>query len=439
MAIAYKDNITKYLHTYSEWETNLARAFPVNFWHRAVVVPVYAEDEAMLKPLLDSLEKSSKQHELRTLTIIVLNAKENSSELILDLNATVSKFLTSYPNQKITDIPPTHLIKWSNHLDLYLIDRSRGKFLFPSTWGVGHARKIGCDLAVALWHRGLIASPIIRTTDADARVSPNYLLYPEAGENLYTFGYYQYRHENLEFHPELELYEMYLRYYYQGLRSANSPYAFHALGSTLFFSVYAYATVRGFPKRQAGEDFYFLNKLVKLSPAPQTKIEHPSIVHLAARTSDRVPFGTGRAMQEIAEILLDEEEYLVFHPETFSILKNLLTVSKHFLNNLDETQLLAHLSILPSFVKEVLERQKILQSLWSYVACSSDLETRERQWLQWFDGLKTLQFLKGISFDEFTPVPLDEALRTSRFLPKRDGMDDEMDLERLRNLEGLFT
>ncbi len=61
-----------------------------------------------------------------------------------------------------------------------------------------------------------------------------------------------------------QLYELSLRYYVAGMKFARSPYAFHTIGSSMAVSPVHYARVRGFPKREAGEDFYLLNKLAKL-------------------------------------------------------------------------------------------------------------------------------------------------------------------------------
>ena len=92
------------------------------------------------------------------------------------------------------------------------------------------------------------------------------------------------------------LYEISLRYYVLGLAWAGSPYAYQSMGSCLAIPAGAYAAVRGFPKKNAAEDFYVLDKLAKVG----------SIVRLAGtplilegRPSDRVPFGTGRALRDL--------------------------------------------------------------------------------------------------------------------------------------------
>ena len=56
-----------------------------------------------------------------------------------------------------------------------------------------------------------------------------------------------------------------LRYYVAGMKYARSHLThFHTIGSTMAVRASYYAKVRGFPKREAGEDFYLLNKLAKV-------------------------------------------------------------------------------------------------------------------------------------------------------------------------------
>ena len=86
--------------------------------------------------------------------------------------------------------------------------------------------------------------------------------------------------------------------YVIGLSYAGSPYAFHAIGSTMSCTAEAYAAVRGMNRRTAAEDFHFLDKLAKLG-----RIGHieKTTVFPSPRTSHRVPFGTGQRMLRVHE------------------------------------------------------------------------------------------------------------------------------------------
>ena len=94
---------------------------------------------------------------------------------------------------------------------------------------------------------------------------------------------------------QIKYYELHLRYYKNSLKYSNLPYSFHTIGSAFALTASAYARQGGMNRRKAGEDFYFINKLIKgeiFGEINDTKVI-PS-----PRISNRVPFGTGRAILE---------------------------------------------------------------------------------------------------------------------------------------------
>ncbi len=54
--------------------------------------------------------------------------------------------------------------------------------------------------------------------------------------------------------------EIFLRYCLMRLKYAKSPFAFHSICSAIICSTETYLTLRGMNQREAGEDFYFINK-----------------------------------------------------------------------------------------------------------------------------------------------------------------------------------
>ncbi|GIR63469.1 MAG: hypothetical protein CM15mP68_1350 [Pseudomonadota bacterium] len=62
----------------------------------------------------------------------------------------------------------------------------------------------------------------------------------------------------------------------------GSAYAYPTLGSTISVHAQSYARVRGYPKRNAGEDFYLLNKLNKLHPV---QVLQQPVIEVQARLS----------------------------------------------------------------------------------------------------------------------------------------------------------
>ena len=116
-------------------------------------------------------------------------------------------------------------------------------------------------------------------------------------------------------------YEIFLRYYVLGLSFAKSEYAFHTIGSTMLCTPDAYVKVEGMNKRKAAEDFYFLEKLAKIFPIGEIK---STSIHPSKRGSWRVPFGTGKSVDRY--LSNSRDEYLLYNPKSFVILKTWLEV-----------------------------------------------------------------------------------------------------------------
>ncbi len=183
--------------------------------------------------------------------------------------------------------------------------------------GVGGARKIGCDVALSLWRHGVVRSPWLHNTDADAELSPDHVRPPSQTSGAVCHAF---RHQGSEspLHTGHLLYEIHMRLFVCGLMKAKSPFAFHTIGSTISVHAVTYAQVRGFPKRDAGEDFHFLNKVRKVAPVSQRC--HPTVT-LKIRESNRTPFGTAISAQEI--IQQGVSNFTVPHPHQFERLQQI--------------------------------------------------------------------------------------------------------------------
>src|SRR5690606_34259480 len=105
-------------------------------------------------------------------------------------------------------------------------------------------------------------------------------------------------------------------YHARGLAWCGSPYAFHTIGSTMACTARAYAPVAGMPKRTAGEDFYFLDKLAKAGPIEPM---NGTVVQCSPRASHRVPFGTGRRMSQLLSI--PDDSICGYHPASYRALR----------------------------------------------------------------------------------------------------------------------
>ena len=192
----------------------------------------------------------------------------------------------------------------NDFFSMHILDCSRDGFYFSENDGVGLARKLALDYALAS------GAEIVASLDADCLVSTNYVFclqkFYEAYKNKTAWavtGFSHQRNESTssEHKNAMDEYERYLFEHSRFLYEAGSPYYPVALGPTIVATSEAYVQCGGMNTKVAGEDFYFLQSLIKLD----LKKRNDDYVFLACRVfpserlSDRVLFGTGTALQEI--------------------------------------------------------------------------------------------------------------------------------------------
>lgn len=172
-------------------------------------------------------------------------------------------------------------------------------------WGVGWARKRLMDEAA----RRLIPEGIIVSLDADCTVSENYVecIWNEFQSNPSFDAASLYVEHHLEHLSQRDRqaiteYELHLRYLVHAKRWTGHPFAFQTFGSAMAVRRKAYLEQGGMNTRQAGEDFYFLQKFIELGKLKEIT---GATVFPSSRKSLRVPFGTGKAIYQINEEMLE--------------------------------------------------------------------------------------------------------------------------------------
>ncbi len=161
--------------------------------------------------------------------------------------------------------------------------------------GVGRARKTIMDTIAA----DANDHDIIVSMDADTDYPPDYLAviaeyFRTHPDHLgLTLPYFHVQTKNEENNRLMIRYEMYMRYYALNMIRIGNPYRFTALGSAMAFPVWAYRRVGGLTPVLSGEDFYFLQKLVKSGIIGYFA---PTTAYPSSRLSARVNFGTGPAL-----------------------------------------------------------------------------------------------------------------------------------------------
>ncbi len=402
-----------YLDNYAEAESQYAlENINVITFDHVVAVPAYNEDIAFLKRL-----KVHCENETNVLAILIINepdGPETKQVAQCQLNSELFDYGLNSGKLHWQNKNLSH-IRWKNNCHLILIDRFSEERKIPYKQGVGLARKIACDVGVALIAKNNSQQSkrtnVIHSTDADAALPADYFkrTLDVESHSAATFPFVH-RGECDEISAATYLYEQSLHYYVNGLRWAGSPYAFHTIGSCLAFSATHYCQVRGFPKRSGGEDFYLLNKLAKLAPI---KLLDGEAIILASRNSNRVPFGTGPAVGKILK-LKRQSEFQSYDPIVFKELATLLKQFKQYWNlRKSPSHWLAQLT-LPS--RNTLSNLGI-HRLFEHIDNNVTSESHCRQQIQfWFDGFRTLKYIHELQNNFYPSITLSEALRRARFL-----------------------
>lgn len=414
----------KYLERYAEPEAAWARELHTQY-AATLVVPLQREDESFLENLAPALGGAGG----RILVIAVVNATDDALPPTHEANARLLRTLADrlVPRQELPTLelsPASALLGRLGTFDLLVIDRASAGKRMPVGQGVGLARRIGMDLALQLHQLAGTSSPWLATTDADAQPPASYFpaiaaVAPSTADGVrrvaLTLPFWHTPAGDAAIDGATADYELSLRYYTLGLAAAGSPYAYESMGSSIAVLADAYAEVRGFPRRNAGEDFYLLDKLAKVGALHRPACEP---IRLRSRTSDRVPFGTGR---KVGEIVGNGGALSTYHPRVFELLRVTLGALRHAVAVRDAEALPLQLKerLDPGTVGAVssaLEELQAFEALREMLGASPDARVRERRLLTWFDALRTLRFIHLIEAPAGLPrMPLHEALAAAPF------------------------
>ncbi|KAI9135605.1 hypothetical protein ON05_013705 [Acaryochloris sp. CCMEE 5410] len=392
--------ISRYLDHYAEPIARMIQAEWLStldqIYQSVLVLPLF--DEAL--NCLESILPNSTHH---TLVIAVVNASEDANRAAIQRTQT---FLTQF--QPHPQLPFTVVDQPSGNT-LLLVDCCTSPRQLPPKQGVGLARKIGGDIALACIAAQTIQTPWIYCSDGDVQLPEDYFATPNFGPDV-AVAIYPFRHH--PHHPDILEYEISLRYYVLGLAQAGSHYAFQTIGSLLKINAEHYAKVRGFPKRQAAEDFYMLNKLAKTGQV--IRLKQPTVV-LSSRLSHRVPFGTGAAMVKLSQ----DPGLHLYHPQIFGELQRWLALDQCLWQGLRPH---AFPDVMMSFqawwqqqhlapsLLETLLHLKVDQALQQAFQQCQDFPHFQFYLRVWFDAFRTLKFVHYQRDNYWPSLPIPEAI-----------------------------
>lgn len=335
-----------------------------------VVIPCF--NETQLINSLESLNNCALPNGLVEV-ITVFNCSISADEEIRKTNLTMHKESAVWVNKNA-----------KKGIDFYFIEANQ---LPDKDAGVGLARKIGMDEAVVRFEQ-LNKDGIIACFDADSTCAENYLVelekhFEQRPKSPACSIYFEHPLHGDEFsegnYKAIEAYELHLRVYKNALQFCGFPFAFHTIGSSMAVKSKAYQKQGGMNKRKAGEDFYFLQKMMALGNFSEL---NTTKVYPSPRISDRVPFGTGRAMQNY--LSSEQKSYTTYAIQSFLDLKQLV----------DQLDNLYHNEIdLPSSVSEYLKTISFNENLQKIKQNSTSLIHFKQLFFNWFNAFKVLKFV----------------------------------------------
>jgi hypothetical protein len=351
------------------------------------VIPSYGEPN--ITSLLYSL-KAAMKPECEIEVIVVVNAPCNATSESLERNRKTIADIESWKRQEINC--------WFR---LFSLDIEPGAI--PG-WGVGLARKTGMDEAVRRF--SMIENPggIILNLDADCVVGKNYFytVHNEFGKRKDRKAcsiYFEHPLNGNEF-PEstyhnIALYELHLRYYFQGLAYSGFPYVFHTVGSAMAVRALEYVSAGGMNRRQAGEDFYLIQKLV---PSGGYFSLNSTAVYPSPRPSFRVPFGTGASIAKLTE---DKDPILLtYNPDAFKELR-ILFETTYIIYNGREGGPNKIYSALPEGIRSFISEKEWSEKIAEIKNNTSGPESFRKRFFNWFNMFKIVRYLNYVHQDLF--------------------------------------
>ena len=371
-----------------------------------VVVPAY--NEPGINKLLDSLANCT-EPECGSEVIIVINAPDDAPAESLENNRRTFNNIESWKSENKSCF---------FRLFAFISEHSSIK-----GWGVGLARKTGMDEAVRRFNAIGRPDGVILNLDADCTVEKKYFLAVsrellKKSDRTACSIYFEHPLSGIDY-PEaiykyITLYELHLRYYFQGLVYCGFPYVYHTVGSAIAVKALTYIKAGGMNRRRAGEDFYFIQKLV---PAGGYFNLNSTVVYPSPRASSRVPFGTGAS---IGKLDADQSSTLLtYNIQAFKELGTLFKlVDTLFACSVKE--LAGQYRALPKALRSFIDENDWTKKTAEIKSNTSGLLSFRKRFFEWFNMFKIVKYLNNVHTKYFEKKPVDVA--ASELLKERGVM-----------------
>jgi glycosyltransferase involved in cell wall biosynthesis len=342
-----------------------------------IVIPCYNEPELLQS--LESLKECSLPNTVVEV-IILINHAEDAPLEIKNFNMATKAEADCWIQENN-----------SNKLIFFAI----GPVELRKKWaGVGLARKTGLDEAVLRFNHFNNTSGIVVSLDSDSLVEPNYLIeiekhFKQNPKHVGATIKVEHQKAGLSERQKLgiDLYEKYLHYYKDALHFTGYPQAMITIGSAFAVTAEAYVKRGGMNRRQAGEDFYFLQNLAQLGTVGEINTTR---VYPSARLSNRVPFGTGAAIQKW--MAGTEDLTKTYNFKAFADLKTLFDTKERLFQS-GETGFTAVITDLPESVRQFVLLDNFKIEIEDLNKNCSTLKSFRSRFFHKFNAFKVLKFM----------------------------------------------
>jgi glycosyltransferase involved in cell wall biosynthesis len=357
-----------------------------------VIIPCYNEPD--VTETLDSLKRCTPPETHVEVLIVINSTYEDSPSIIHQNNACFHSILQwkEYNTKAFFDVFTIHYEK---------MPKKHG--------GVGLARKTGMDEAIWRFNTIEAANGLILSLDADTQVSKNYFTevenhwkaYPSAG--LFILNFNHSLDSKLHSPPVINAaakYELHQRYYKIATQQTNYPYAYHTIGSCFAIKARSYVAQGGMNKRQAGEDFYFIQKTAPVVPTIEIK---SLCVYPSPRISKRVPFGTG---PQVEKIIQNEFELNTYNYSAFKDLKIFLSLHQQLYTNDLKTS-----KEIPLTVRQFIDNQNMWEKFNEIRGNTASRQTFSNRFFKTFNAFQILKFLNFAHQEKYVKQPVESEVK----------------------------
>jgi hypothetical protein len=363
----------------------------------AIIVVVPAYDEPGIAAMLDSLS--------------LCTIPSCSIEVIVVVNAPAGASAESIRNNELTleNIEAWKRGNPGTFFRLYPVDTPPG---ILKDWGVGLARKTGMDEAIRRFNAIGRPDGIILNLDADCKVGKNYFIalceeLLARKERSACSIYFEHPLRGDDYPPEvyanIALYELHLRYYLQALMYTGFPYVFHTVGSAIGVRALPYVKAGGMNRKRAGEDFYFIQKLV---PAGGYFSLNSTTVYPSPRPSFRVPFGTGASIGKMTES--GETVLLTYNPLAFRELKIFFSMADDYYSGKHQ-EFSGFYDSLPPGLKLFIKEGEFFEKLQEIKDNTSAYPAFKKRFFGWFNMFRVVKYLNHVHPAIYEKIPVSEA------------------------------